>query len=486
MSTQFTRPKSRVRARITAKKILLVAFGLVALTTAILAFLLVKNLVAGWTLGTLPGAPVFNEGETGVDAAGTPFASGGDTLQQDTGPTPQAWDGSSRITILVMGLDYDDTAARKTPRTDSMMLFSLDPKTNTAGIMSIPRDLWVNIPGFDYSKINTAYFLGEAYQMPGGGPGMAVQTVEDFLGVPINYYARIDFEAFTKFIDEIGGVDIHVKEKIKVSIIGGYTVHDEKGRTYTREELWLKPGVQTLDGRTALAYARARHTAGGDYDRAARQQQVVDAVRSRILDFNMLPTLIAKAPKLYSDLSQGVATNLTLNQIVQLALFAAKIPGENIHHGLISEDSAYMTMSADGQSILVPIMDKVRAVRDATFATSGPLGASLVSSNPVELMKAEGARVSIRNGSSTPGLNDTSAAYFANQGVTVVENGMGDASSFSYVIDITGNPYTLSYFASVLNLGPAQIRSASYDPNSTVDVIVVLGDDWAKNNTMGQ
>ena len=390
------------------------------------------------------------------------------------------------MTVLVMGLDYDDTEARKVPRTDSMMLVSMDPQSRTAGILSIPRDMWVNIPGFDYAKINTAYFLGEAYQLPGGGAGLAVQTTQDFIGVPINYYAQIDFDAFVKFIDEIGGVYVHVPKRIKVSIMGGYEVKGDNGKTFTREEKTLKPGVQRMDGRTALAYARDRHSGGGDFDRSMRQQQVVDAVRSKILDLNMLPTLIAKAPKLYAELSKGVHTNLSLDQIIQLALYGAQIPATSIKHGLITEDMAFGTMSPDGQSILVPIMDKIRTVRDETFATGGPLGPGIVSSDPTALMKAEAARVSIRNGSATEGLAALSAQYFQQQGVNVAEEGTGDPSGYSYVIDITGKPYTLAYFTSVLQLSPAQIRNASYDPNSPVDVIVVLGNDWATNNPIGK
>jgi len=465
----------------------LVGFGVVALVTTILAFVFIRNLVSGWTLGSLPGAPNLTNNELPTLAPGEKFPQSGDSLQPSSGPTPQAWDGSSRVTLLVMGLDYDDTEARKVPRTDSMMLVSMDPQSRTAGILSIPRDMWVNIPGFDYAKINTAYFLGEAYQLPGGGAGLAVQTVQDFLGVPINYYAQIDFDAFIALIDELGGIQINVPHKIKVSIKGGYTVNDKiNNKTYTREEKLIKSGLQTMDGATALAYARDRHTAGGDYDRAGRQQQVVDAVRARILNFNMLPSLIAKAPKLYAELSKGVHTNLSLDQIIQLTLYAAQIPSASIKHGLISDDAAFSGVSPDGQAIQIPIMDKIRAVRNDTFATGGPLGPALVSSDPTELMKAESAKVSIRNGSSVEGLAALSAQYFQQQGVNVAEQGTGDPSGFSYVIDITGKPYTLAYFTNVLQLSPAQIRNASYDPNSPVDVIVVLGDDWAKNNPIGK
>lgn len=482
-NSQNRRTKNNVK---TTKTIILAIFGIVAVITAIMAFIFVRNLVSSWTLGTLPGAPNLSENAVPTLATGEKFPQSGESLQPSSGPTPQPWDGSSRVTVLVMGLDYDDTAARKVPRTDSMMLVSMDPQSRTAGILSIPRDMWVNIPGFDYAKINTAYFLGDSYQLPGGGAGLAVQTVQDFIGVPINYYAQIDFDAFVQFIDEIGGIYVHVPSKITVSIMGGYTVKNPEGKKFTREEKILKPGVQRMDGRTALAYARNRHTGGGDFDRAKRQQQVVDAVRSKILDLNMLPTLIAKAPKLYTELSKGVHTNLSLDQIIQLALYAAQIPSDSIKHGLIADDMAIGTMSPDGQSILVPIMDKVRAVRDETFATGGPLGPGIISSDPVALMKAEGARVSIRNGSTTEGLAALSAQYFQQQGVNVTEQGTGDPSGASYIIDITGKPYTIAYFSNVLQLSPAQIRNASYDPNSSVDVIVVLGSDWAKNNPIGK
>ena len=144
-------------------------------------------------------------------------------------------------------------------------------------MLSVPRDMWVNIPGFDHGKINTAYFLGEIYNLPGGGPGLAVQTVEEFLGVPINYYAQVDFQAFVDFIDEIGGVDIHVKDELVVDPLGpGNTIR-------------LYEGVQTLDGATALAYARARYTDDGDFGRSQRQQQVIMSVLDNILNFYSLP-----------------------------------------------------------------------------------------------------------------------------------------------------------------------------------------------------
>ena len=203
-------------------------------------------------------------------------------------PTPDPWNGTNRVTILILGLDYADWQSedRLGPaRSDTMILLTIDPGSMTAGMLSIPRDLWVTMPGIlGYHKINTAHRFGELYEMPGGGPGLASRTVEQLLGVKIDYYARIDFYAFESFIDELGGIEVNVPEEIKVDPIGEHNT------------VVLKPGTQLLDGPTALGYARNRYTADGDFDRSARQHQVIMAIRNRILSLNMLPMLVYKAP----------------------------------------------------------------------------------------------------------------------------------------------------------------------------------------------
>ena len=145
---------------------------------------------------------------------------------------------------------------------DTMILVTIDPISRNIGVLSIRRDLWVNVPGYDYNKINKAYFLGEAYDLPGGGPALAMETVEQFLGVPIQYYAEVNFDAFVKLIDEIDGVKLDIKERILIDPIG-----DD-------EPLYLEPGVQTLPGVYALSYARVRKTAGDDVARGSRQMEV--------------------------------------------------------------------------------------------------------------------------------------------------------------------------------------------------------------------
>ena len=172
----------------------------------------------------------------------------------DGAVAPATWNGSDRVTMLIMGLDLRDIQAGVDyGRTDTMIVMSLDPVNKTAGIISVPRDLWVIIPGFTANKINSAYTYGEGYNLPGGGAELAMRTVEKVIGVPIDYYAIVDFDAFIRFIDLIGGVKLDIKEPIKVDPLG------------PKDPRTLQPGVQTLPGDIALAYARDRYSGGGGF-----------------------------------------------------------------------------------------------------------------------------------------------------------------------------------------------------------------------------
>jgi hypothetical protein len=186
-----------------------------------------------------------------------------------------------------------------------------------------------------------------------------MRTVEELLGMQIDYYAQIDFTAFENFIDEIGGVEVDVPEEIMIDPLG-----DNNNKV-------LQPGRQVLPGRLALAYARARNTAGSDFDRASRQQQVIMGIRARLMDEGLLPELIMNAPMLYDLLSEGIHTNLTILQAIRMAWIVQQVPPENIRQGVIGPDQVTQTFSFDGQDILVPISDEIRSLRDEIFSTTG-------------------------------------------------------------------------------------------------------------------
>jgi LCP family protein required for cell wall assembly len=371
-----------------------------------------------------------------------------------------------------MGVDYRDWESDDIPRTDTMMLFSLDPQSRTAGILSIPRDLWVEIPGFDYHKINTAYRLGEVYNVDGRGPGLAMKTVEELLGMEIDYYAQVDFLAFENFIDELGGVTVNVPKKIVVDPLG-------KHNTET-----LKAGEQDLPGYLALAYARSRNTSGSDFDRAGRQQQVIMAIRDRILSAELLPDLIKNSPAIYESLSSGISTNLTLMQLVRLAWVAQQISEENIRRGIIGVDQVDFAFSYDGQDILRPLPDEIRQLRDEIFTTSGPVVPMAPEAEPEELVDQEFATVIVLNGTLSPGLASQTSDYLKSSGIFVTEPGNADQQySVTTIIDYTGNPHTVALIAEMLSISPENIYHR-YDVSGQADIVVIAGDDWAINNPM--
>lgn len=462
--------------RIPSKSLLYIflAFIAVVVIIALLAYDTMRDLVATWNGASDTFEPVTNP--SGTAAPSGPVFGDFDPnapLQPAGYPTPDPWDGNQRVTVLVMGLDYRGWEdGNGLGRTDTMILLTLDPETGTAGMLSVPRDLWIDIPGFGYSKLNTAYQIGEINRVEGGGPGLTMKTIEQLLGIDIHFYAMVDFNTFVTMVDEVGGVKIVVPEAIEVDPLGD------------APPKWIQPGEQTLPGQVALAYARARNTPGGDFDRAARQQQVIVGIRDRIISFDMIPTLITRAPALYRQLAGGIRTNMTLDQGVRLLLLSTQISTENIERGVIGEEQVVFDWSNDGQFILVPIPDKIRVLRDRIFtpdAVAGPITTNL---SPAELLEQENASVTILNGTATAGLAARTSEWLISQGVNVINTGNADKLyAQSTIIDYTGKAGTLQFLVDKLKIEPARIYH-SYDPQKNVDIEIVLGSDWDVNGVL--
>jgi polyisoprenyl-teichoic acid--peptidoglycan teichoic acid transferase len=262
----------------------------------------------------------------------------------------EPWDGTERFTILLMGLDKRPGERGTAFRTDSMILVSIDPTTKSIGMLSIPRDLYIELPpdtivtnSYGLQRVNSAYVIGELVQ-PGYGPKLAMQTVQYNLGMRIHDYIVFDFSTVIDVIDTVGGVDIDV----------AFTINDPQypNMYYGYEPLYIPAGRTHMDGQLALKYARSRHQTS-DFDRAKRQQQVITALRDKVLDLNMLPELLVNAPGLWNRLSVNVKTGLTLDQLLRLAVYVKDIPKENIHQGVL--DTNYVTPTMwNGAAVLVP------------------------------------------------------------------------------------------------------------------------------------
>jgi LCP family protein required for cell wall assembly len=357
-----------------------IIFWVLTLALGVGAFYFVRGFVTCMTISTaIPGQPPADCGtvQAGIDGPqiemneeGTPVATAVIPPPPPVGipssDLPPAWDGASRVTILIIGLDYRDWVANEgPPRSDSLILLTVDPVAKTAGILSIPRDMWVNIPGFGYSRINTAYSLGEGSKLPGGGPELARKTVEQFIGVPIQYYAQIDFNVFVEFINLIGGIDVDNQEDLRLDPVG----------TGKDKIILTCCGMRHLNGKTALAYSRYRKGEGGDVARAERQQKVILGIRDKILDPQNFPVLLGQASQFYEQFSAGIRTNLPFETALQLGVLAREIPVENIKRGVIDYTMVSLdTVVLGGQnaSIVKPLRDKIRVLRDEIFTSGGP------------------------------------------------------------------------------------------------------------------
>ena len=268
------------------------------------------------------------------------------------------WDGRSRFTMIMVGLDRREGETGLAYRTDTMMLISLDPINSTIGVLSIPRDLFVQVPGYsELQRINTPMFFGET-QRPGYGPTLMMQTVQLNLGIIVNDFVAVDFQAFIDIIDALGGITVD----------NARTINDPlyPNLNYGYDPFYLAAGIHNLNGYNALRFARTRH---GDSDiaRAERQQQVLYAIRDKVLRLDMLPVLLTQAPALWASLEQNLYTGLSLEQIIQLGLYARDIPLENITMGVIDFQYLRSYTTNSGASVLIPNRAKLGELMTQTF-----------------------------------------------------------------------------------------------------------------------
>lgn len=257
-------------------------------------------------------------------------------------PTNEPWTGTGRVNILLMGIDRRPGEAFIS-RTDTIMVISINPATESVSILSVPRDLYAAIPGRGQDRINTAFVYGAQGNNPIGGAALAMQTVEYNLGVPIHHYALVDFSAVTNGVNALGGIDLNVP----------YTINDPTypDMNYGHDPLYIPAGLHHMDGEMVLKYARTRH-GDSDIHRAQRQQQVVLAVRQKALALGV-GELIKRAPILYQQLERGIMTDLSLDQLIRLAQLLSDVPTENIRNEVLGFEYVSSYRTPQGASVLV-------------------------------------------------------------------------------------------------------------------------------------
>ena len=388
-------------------------------------------------------------------------------VERVEGQALPVWKGTDRVTVLILGIDQrvqeDDVW-----RTDTMILATLDPVTMRAGILSIPRDLWVSIPGYTENRINTAHALGDAYGYPGGGPALSVETVQFNLGVEIDYYVRVNFQAFLDMVDLIGGITIDVPQPIDDYC---YPTED-----YGCEQLHIDAGEQHFYGDMALKYARVRRTAGGDFDRARRQQQVIDAILERVTDQKLLPQLAARAPEIWQIVEGSVKIdpNFQLDEIIALANLGTSVAPEDRRFYVIDETCTLPAETPDRAQILIPLRDRIREVRDE-FLDLVPRTEGL------QTIEEEAATIAVLNGTTAPGLAYATMEYLQANGIRIAAYDNADRQDYatSLIILNRDRPMTALQLLSMLKLPESAVVHGA-NPTADYDVVVLLGADYAE------
>jgi len=425
----------------------------------------VASFVLSWLRGSLttPGSIV-----PGLPSSTQPS----ENVKYEFGAVLPTWTGKDRITVLLLGID--ERAQETGPfRTDTMMVLTLDPVSKQGGVLSVPRDLWVPIPGYQDGRINTAHFLGDLYGYTGGGPALAQTTVEYNLGVQVDYYVRVNFQGFVTLVDAVGGINIYVEQPISDPTYPNYN--------YGYDPLYIEAGWQHFDGEMALKYARTRH-GSSDFDRARRQQQVMLAVLNQIMDLNMVPTLARNASQLYETLQASIQTNLALDQILALANIVQDVDRSQIRFGVIDQTCTQPWVTPEGWQVLVPLREQMRVLRDYVFFADQPQAAGGGEGAAPLLPTAtpEVAMISVLNGTTQVGLAGGTGDYLSANGLTVAAVGNAEEPNYakSLIIMNRDKPVTANRIASLLGLTPAAIVHGT-DVNAAHDIVVILGADYA-------
>ena len=358
------------------------------------------------------------------------------------------------MNILVLGSDHRQAEEEAYGRSDTIILIHVDPDRDYLSVMSLPRDLRVEVPGYGLEKINAAF----AY----GGPALTIRTVEQLTGVDINHYMEVDFEAFQDITDALGGVYVDVDR-----------------RYYNDNPQWelikLAPGYQLLDGADALDYVRFRHDLNADFGRMERQQRFLSAMREQAMGWN----LPFKLPGLISALFANISTDLGTNDILKLAYWGIRLDGSRIRQVSLVAN----TETINGVSYVIAsegeLADAITAFRTTpgTASASSTAGASESTASTESSAAApdlSGVEVDILNGNGRTGEAAAAKEWLASLGAEVVS--VGNATSSGQKMTTVRYPEADSDAG---DLVAKALGTDSSEPSGTVErITVILGLDF--------
>lgn len=351
-------------------------------------------------------------------------------------PDRYAFGNRQRLNILCMGVDYNYTSTgmpfSKSARSDTMMLVSLDRQSRSVSVLSIPRDLYVPIPGYGEDKINAAYALG--------GAALARKTVSQLLGVPVDYCVSVRVQAASQVVDGLGGLTLNVEKKMDYD--------DHWGHLH----IHLKKGRQKLNGQQVVGYCRFRHDEEGDLGRIRRQQQVLAALTQQLKSQARLDTI----PRLTRIFRKNVDTDLALTKMLALGRLFRELDKSHLRTARLEVSDA----EVGGAMVLLPQTEANRALVRKLLT------------HPEDLPLHE-LTVEVLNGSGISGAASQAAERLEQKGFHVVY--VGDAGRndypFTRVVDRVGSSRATKRMCEIV---PARVEKGA--PGNP-DLTLVIGRD---------
>ncbi|HAZ29059.1 MAG TPA: hypothetical protein DCY48_04805 [Candidatus Magasanikbacteria bacterium] len=384
---------------------------------------------------------------------------------------------SDRINMLLTGMGgpgHDGPFL-----TDTIMVVSVKPSTKQVAMISIPRDLGIEIPGHGWKKINAANAIGEAQKKNLGG-AYAAQVIQEAFNTDIHYYVRIDFAAFEEIIDELDGIKIDVENGFTDPM---YPAENEEYQTVT-----FAKGVETMNGKRALIFARSRHGnngEGSDFARAKRQQKVLLALKEKALTFNTLTNPV-HVHNILKSLDKHLTTNMEFSDIIAMMKLAKELDTSHIITTVLDNGTdGYLVngTSPDGAFILQPKtgnFDEINSLMEHIFDQET---LTTENSTPVQDPPTyQDTNIEIQNGTWQAGLAARAAKYIQDKGffVAAIGNTAVRPQGKSAIIYVKKGPppEALKALQETLKIPIIEHLPESESATTTADILVILGDDY--------